>query len=319
MQTILGAGGAIGIEMANILTDYTDKVRLVSRHPRQTDPAQEVFAADLLEAGQVRMAVEGAEVVYLLAGLPYRARIWTSQWPRIMDNVIAACAATGGKLVFFDNVYMYDRDKLHDMHEGTPVRPTSRKGMVRAQIAERLMDAHEAGEVRALIARCADFYGPGMQQNSILTQTVFNRLAAGKPAQWLLSDRYAHSFTFTPDAARGTALLGNADDAFGQVWHLPTAASPPTGAGWIEAIAAILGSEPACRVMGKTMLKLAGLLSPTLREVGEMAYQYDRDYVFRSEKFNHRFDFRPTTYADGISLVVKADYSQGGHGTPTSA
>ncbi|MCB0684622.1 MAG: hypothetical protein KDC32_27455, partial [Saprospiraceae bacterium] len=31
MQTILGAGGAIGIELAKALPQYTDRIRLVSR------------------------------------------------------------------------------------------------------------------------------------------------------------------------------------------------------------------------------------------------------------------------------------------------
>lgn len=33
MQTILGAGGAIGIELAKDLRNYTDIIRLVSRKP----------------------------------------------------------------------------------------------------------------------------------------------------------------------------------------------------------------------------------------------------------------------------------------------
>jgi len=33
MQTILGAGGAIGVELAKALPKYTSKIRLVSRNP----------------------------------------------------------------------------------------------------------------------------------------------------------------------------------------------------------------------------------------------------------------------------------------------
>jgi hypothetical protein len=33
MQTILGSGGAIDIELAKALTSYTTRIRLVSRHP----------------------------------------------------------------------------------------------------------------------------------------------------------------------------------------------------------------------------------------------------------------------------------------------
>ena len=228
-----------------------------------------------------------------------------------MDNVIAACRAHDCKLVFFDNMYMYDRDQLAAMDENTPVRPTSRKGAVRAAIAETLLDAARQGDIEALIARCADYYGPGRQANSVLTLTVFERLANGKPAQWLMSLDHRHSFTFTPDASRGTAMLGNTPDAYGGVWHLPTAPSPPTGREWIEKIAAALDVPPKSQVAGDFMMRLIGLVSPTLREVREMAYQYDRDYEFLSDKFNRRFDFTPTPYDVGIQAVIDTDYRPG--------
>jgi nucleoside-diphosphate-sugar epimerase len=308
MQTILGAGGAIGLELAGILPDFTDRVRLVSRQPAATHPNCEAYPANLLDAAAVEGAVKDSEVVYLLAGLPYRARVWEAHWPVIMDNVIAACRASGSKLVFFDNIYMYDRAHLSPMDEDTPVRPSSRKGAVRAAIADALLSAVRRGDLAGLIARCADFYGPGRLSTSVLTHTVFERLAAGKPAQWLLSAEHIHSFTYTPDAARGTALLGNSADVWGEVWHLPTASAPPTGRGWIEAIAAELGVAPRLQVMPATLLNLLGLVVPTLRELKEMAYQYDRDYDFRSEKFERRFGFVPTPYAQGIAGIVEADY-----------
>lgn len=308
MQTILGGGGTIGLDLARILPDYTDRVRIVGRTPSKVVPSNEVFTADLLNPDQVKDAVAGSDVAYLVAGLPYKARVWEAQWPIVMRNAIDACRANGSKLVFFDNIYMYDRDHLSPMDENTPVRPTSRKGTVRARIADMLMGSVQKGEIDALIARCADFYGPGRQKNSVITQTVFERLASGKSAQWLLSLDHVHSFTYTPDASLATAMLGNTSEAYGDIWHLPTATEPPTGREWIEMIAAELDVRPGMQVASNVMMSIVGLLVPTLREVKEMAYQYDRDYDFRSDKFNHRFDFTPTPYAQGIKAVVEADY-----------
>jgi nucleoside-diphosphate-sugar epimerase len=172
------------------------------------------------------------------------------------------------------------------------------------------MEAAARGELQALIARCADFYGPGRQANSVLTQTVFERFATGKSAQWLLSADYRHSFTFTPDASRGTAMLGNTADAYGEVWHLPTAGDPPTGREWVEAIAEEFGVSPRLRVARSWMLALAAGFSPPMREIREMGYQYDRDYDFTSDKFNARFGFTPTSYGDGIRQIVASDYGQ---------
>lgn len=308
MQTILGAGGVIGTELARILPEFTDRVRLVGRNPKAVEAENEVFPADLLDGDAVRRAVGKSEVVYLVAGLPYKARVWAEQWPKIMQNVIGACSRAESRLVFFDNVYMYDRDFMQAMDENTPVRPCSRKGEVRARIADMLMQAIGTGEVAGLIARSADFYGPGRQQSSMLTQLVCERLAAGKRAQWLLSADYRHSFTHTSDAARGTAMLGNSEAAYGETWHLPTAPAPPTGNEWVAAVAARMNQAADVRIVSKSMLALAGLVVPLLRELKEMAYQYDRDYVFLSDKFEQRFDFRPTPYEQATRAMVEADY-----------
>ncbi len=308
MQTILGSGGTIGLELARILPEYTNNVRLVSRNPKRAISSNELFHADLLKQGEVIRAVEGSDVVYLLVGLPYKIKVWREQWPAVMCNTIEACKTHGSKLVFFDNIYMYDRDYLSRMDENTPIRPTSKKGVVRAGVAKMLTDAVEEGEVEALIARSADFYGPGRQKNSVLAQMVFNRLAAGKSAQWINSIEHKHSFTYTPDASRGTALLGNTDDAYGEVWHLPTASDPMTGMQWIEAIAREFTVEPKVQVVTNFLMTMMGLFVPALKEVKEMNYQYDREYEFLSDKFNKRFDFEPTGYLEGIKAVVEADF-----------
>jgi len=76
-----------------------------------------------------------------------------------MVNTIEACKRTRAKLIFFDNVYMYGEVHV-PMTEQTPYAPCSKKGAVRAEIATALMDEIKAGNLTAMIARSADFYGP---------------------------------------------------------------------------------------------------------------------------------------------------------------
>ncbi|MEN8191838.1 MAG: NAD-dependent epimerase/dehydratase family protein, partial [Bacteroidota bacterium] len=237
MQTILGAGGAIGAEVAKALTEYTDKIRLVSRNPQKVNTSDELFKADLTNYEETLKAVEGSDVVYLTAGLPYKLKVWQEQWPVVMQNTINACKQHNVKLVFFDNIYMYDQNYLNPSTEQSPINPSSEKGKVRKQISEMMLREVERGELIGLIARCADYYGPNIKNTSMLTETVFQNLNNRKKANWLGSDKYKHSFTFTPDAGKATALLGNTIDAYGEVWHLPTASNPFTGKEWIENIA----------------------------------------------------------------------------------
>jgi len=310
MQTILGAGGAIGTELAKALTVYTKDIRLVSRNPKKVNETDTLFAGDLTKDIEVKNAVKGSEVVYLTAGLPYNTKFWQSTWPVIMRNVINACIENKSRLVFFDNIYMYDGKDLSPITETTAINPPSRKGKVRAEIVKMIWDAVQNQGLVALIARAADFYGPSVKNVSVLTETVIKPLSEGKTANWLVGDQFKHSYTYTIDAGKATALLGNSLDAFGETWHLPTAKDPWTGKEWIEVIAGELGVKPRYRTVSKTMVKLIGIFVPVMRESHEMLYQYDKDYVFNSDKFESRFSFKPTPYIAGIKEIVSVDYKK---------
>jgi len=308
MQTILGSGGAIGIELAKALQKYTSEIRLVSRNPEKVNPTDQLMAADLLNTEDVRKAVQGSSVVYVTVGFPYNLKVWKTSWPKFMKDVIAACKEFQAKLVFFDNIYMYDPNFLNGMTEETPINPSSEKGKIRAEIAQLILDEIKAGTLTALIARSADFYGPGIKNSSMLNETVVKPLNSGKKANLLSSSGFKHSFTYTPDAGRATAILGNTPEAYNQIWHLPTAANPFTGKEWVEAIAGELGVKPGFQVASKMMVRIIGLFVPIMKEIVEMMYQNDRDYIFDSTKFEKRFNYKPTSYTHGIKEMIRLDY-----------
>lgn len=306
MQTILGAGGIIGQELAKSLPPYSKEIRLVSRNPKKINETDQTLAADLTDAASVMKAVEGSEIVYLTAGLPYNAKVWKNRWPKVVENVIAACKAHGSKLVFFDNMYMYDPSHVPHMTEETPIKPSSKKGQVRAQLVSMIMDEVEKGKLTALIARSADFYGPN-NNNSVLIETVYKNLKNGKAANWFCSPNFKHSFTYTPDAGKATALLGNTPDAFNQVWHVPTDSNIRTGREWVRLFAQELDVQPRMQVLPKFMVRVLGIFLPILRESYEMLYQWDRDYFFDSSKFEKRFNTSPTSYEEGVKKIVLQD------------
>ena len=304
MQAILGSGGAIGIDLAKELKKYSDKIRLVSRNPKKVNEDDELFSGNLTDYTLVENALKGVEVAYLTVGLQYRTKVWQKEWPLIIRNVISACKKHKTKLVFFDNVYMYNPKKISPMTEETEVLPSSEKGKVRAEIARIILDEIKTGKLHALIARSADFYGPGIK-NSVFNETVVKNLIAGKKANCFCSVIFKHSFTYRPVAAKATALLGNTGDAYGQVWHLPTA-PPLTGKEWIEIVSKELGVKPGIQVAPKFVIKIAGLVNPLMKEFVEMIYQYDRDYDFDSSKFETVFGISPTPVKEAVKQTVAA-------------
>lgn len=303
MHTILGANGVIAQELSRALASFSPDIRQVSRHPRKVNSTDEVVVADLLDGLATAKAVSGSDVVYLVAGLRYDAAVWEEQWPRVMHNVIAACQQQSVRLVFFDNVYAYGRVE-GVMTEETPFNPISRKGEVRARIASRLLDEMGRGNLQAMIVRAADFYGPGAVQ-SFPQVTVFERLRARKPPQWIGSPDTVHTFTFTPDAGRAVAVLGNSPEAFGQTWHLPTTNEAFTGADFVR-LACDLAEQPyRLQVAPRWMLKIMGMFVPVLRENEEMMYQFDYDYRFDSSKIEAAFGLQATPYRQGIAESLK--------------
>jgi nucleoside-diphosphate-sugar epimerase len=264
--------------------------------------AAQVHPADLSNKEQTIAAVKGSTVVFLLAGLKYDHKVWAENWPRIMSNAIEACKRAGAKLVFFDNVYMYGRVNGM-MTEETPFHPSSKKGEIRARIATALMNEWKSGTLTAMIARCADFYGPATP-NSVPSVLVFEPLSKGEKASWLVNDTIPHSFTYTPDASQSLIMLAERDTAWNQTWHLPTMSNPLTGHQFIASAAKELGVTPRYRVLNKLMLRVAGWFNSTIGESYEMLYQSDSPYIFDSSKFAKAFGFSGTPYADGIRATA---------------
>jgi nucleoside-diphosphate-sugar epimerase len=304
MQTILGAGGAIGTELAKALKTYTDNIRIVSRHPKKINGAEELFSANLTDTAQVDKAIAGSDIVYLTIGFEYKLKVWQKNWPTLMNTVIESCKKHNAKLVFFDNVYMYDKSEIPHMTENSRIDPPSKKGKIRAAITQMILAEVEKGTLTAVVARSADFYGPNASNN--ITQMIIANFKKGKKADWIASADKIHNFTYTPDAGKATALLGNTADAYNQVWHLPTSHEKMTGKQWIEAIAKEMNVQPKYQVLPVWMMSILGIFMPQIKEISDIAYQSDRDYFFDSSKFEKRFGVSPTPVAMGIGETVKS-------------
>jgi nucleoside-diphosphate-sugar epimerase len=192
---------------------------------------------------------------------------------------------TGARLIHFDNVYMYGLVN-GAMKEDTPYNPSSIKGEIRAQISTKLMDEAKAGNIKASIARAADFYGTD-SGNSFFDMMVLANYAKKQRAQWIGDPQALHN----------------------QIWHMPTAPAMP-GKQLIELAAKIYGVEPKYFAVNKFMLWAYGLFNKTVMGTVEMYYQYNHDYIFDSSKFEKAFNFKPTGYEEGIKLMSETLYKK---------
>jgi len=307
MQTILGAGGGAGTEITRGLSSYTKEIRVVSRNPKKVNDSDQLMKANLTDPQQLDEAVKGSDVVYVTIAFEYKLKVWQELWPKFMKNLIDVCSKYEAKIVFVDNVYMYDPKYLSNMTEETPINPISEKGKVRAEVVRILMDAAEKNKVEAIIARAPDFYGPGVT-GSMLYQSVYLNLFKNKNPQWLGKLDVIHSFIYSKDIGKAVALLGNTPEAFNQVWHLPTTDQKLTSREWVELMMNAMNRQKKIQTMSDWMISLVGLFVPILKELKDVSYQLDRDYFFNSSKFNKRFSYTPTLPEAGIRETVNLSY-----------
>jgi nucleoside-diphosphate-sugar epimerase len=291
LHVVLGAAGGTGAAVVRELVGQGRSVRAVTRrgHTAVGDGAQppasyQDAAADVTDPAQLRLVLEGASVVYHCAQPRYTQ--WSQEFRTMNRGVIDATAEAGARLVFADNLYMYPPGSS-PMTEATPPTATTKKGRLRAALAEELLAAHRDGKVRVAIGRSSDYFGPG-GVNSAFGERFLKAVVAGKKTQWFADLDQPHTMSYLPDMARALVVLGTQPDADGGVWHLP-AAEPRTGRQIIEAAGRAAGTSPLPTVLGMGTIRFAGLFVPVLREFPELWYQWGQPFVLDSSRFQEAF------------------------------
>jgi hypothetical protein len=66
-----------------------------------------------------------------------------------------------------------------------------------------------------------------------------------------------------------------------------------------------MGVKPQVRAVPLWVMGVMGLFMPLMKELYEMGYQYDRDYVFKSTKFEKRFNIKPTPAEEAVKAVIQ--------------
>jgi nucleoside-diphosphate-sugar epimerase len=301
LHVVFGAG-PLGLALLRALEVRKLRTRLVTRGGKRAIGSAtpfEWFEADATDARSAQRACAGAAVVYHCAGAPYHR--WAQLLPKMMDGIAGATRVAEAKLIYADNLYLYGK-VTGPMREDLPSNPNSRKGQVRAQLADRLLEAHSKGALRAAIARGSDFFGP----NVLLSHAgnrLFPQALAGKTTDVLGDPDRLHSFTFIDDFAAALVVLGEREEALGRAWHVPTAQAI-TQRAFIERVYRLAGTEPRLRAVPRAVISLLALVDPTLREVKEMLYQLEEDFVIDSTAFTRTFGLAPTTLDDAIRSTL---------------
>jgi nucleoside-diphosphate-sugar epimerase len=301
LHVIFGTG-ALGMAIARQLVADGKQVRMVNRSDRGNLPlGVELIIGNAADRNFTQDVCKGAQVVYHCANPKYHFKTWLKEFPPLQEGILAGAISAGAKLIYGDNLYGYGSVKT-PMPENLPYAATTNKGKMRADLAETLMLAHRAGKVRVAIARASDFYGEGVL-NSTFGDRVFIPAIQGKTAESIGNLDMPHTYTYIKDFAKAMIILGEREEALGQIWHVPNAPTISTRE-MLNILFEELQLPAKMDGMGKLMMQLGGFFIPEAAESVEMMYQFEHPFVVDSSKFIKAFGDISTSHRQAISNTI---------------
>jgi len=302
LHVVFGTG-PLGRSVVNELVRRGETVRVVSRSGQMAEAPQgvELVAGDLYNPAVVRELTQGAAVAYQCAQPHYHE--WPQKFPPLQAAIIEGLSGSGVKLVIGENTYMYGDIGGRPLTEDLPYAAQTRKGRVRAAMAEAALAAHQAGKVPVVLGRGSDFFG-AWALGSSHGERVFYPALAGKSASFGGKLDLPHTATYIEDFGKALVILGEREEALGQAWHVPNDRAQITQRQFAELVFAETGHPVKASGMGKTMLRLGGLFIPEARESVEMMYEFEQPFVVDSSRFERTFGVKATPIADAIKATA---------------
>jgi nucleoside-diphosphate-sugar epimerase len=305
---LFGAAGAAGRSIAAALSAAGRRYRAIgrARQPLEAafgnDPYAQIATWNPDDPASIVAAAAGLQSAVYLVGVPYHR---FALHPPLMRDTLAGLTVAGvERLILIGTVYPYGRARSNPVTETHPREPHTFKGRMRLEQENLVLDAHGRNGLATLVLRLPDFYGPGVERS--LLHGVFEGAARGSRAQLLGPIDTPHEFVFMPDVGPVVAALTQSPQAYGRVLHL-------AGAGTItqrdiaRRAYALAGHRPKWIVAGKTMLRVAGLFDPVMRELVEMHYLLSEPLMLDDSALQALIGpVKKTPYEDGIRLSLDA-------------
>ncbi|WIB00863.1 NAD-dependent epimerase/dehydratase family protein [Curtobacterium sp. MCBA15_012] len=292
-HVVVGAG-PVGRHVAAHLAGRGDEVVVVTRSGRDSGVAGvRHVALDASDAAALTRVTEGAAALYNCAN-PGDYTQWERVWPPLATALLETAERTGAVYGITGNLYPYG-PVTGPMRADLPDAATDHKGVLRARMWADARAAHEAGRLRAVEVRGADYVGPGVGANGHVTRVLPGALR-GRAATVIGRTDQPHSYTDVGDVARTLVAATDDPTAHGRTWIVPTNA-PRTQE---QALTDVLRSvgKPAVRVRSLPIgvFRALGTVVPFMREVAQLGYQWTGPYVVDDRATRAHLGLEPTPW-----------------------
>lgn len=306
---ILGAAGAVGKAVAETLHSRGLPFRVVGRNRARLEaafgkyPGAEVVDADLSTVEGVRKATRGVDLAFYTVGVSYMD---FALLPPMMRAAVEGASAEGVKrMVLATNLYSYGRPRTTPLREDHPREPHTKKGQLRKQQEDLLLEAHAQGKLQAAVVRFPDFFGADAEYSFAIRWG--QAAVAGKAADLLGNPDLPHEFIYIPDSGPVLVDLGLRDDVWGESY---CCGGPGTLSQrqFVTKLFELASRKSKVRVAGPGLVKMMGLFNPFMRELHEMMYQWqETPMVVDDSKLRAKLGtVKKTSYDDGIRQMYEA-------------
>jgi len=311
LQVVFG-NGPVGSSAARFLLEKGLQVRVVSRSgrrpaglfddlPASQERRLEFRAADALDPQAVLALSGGASYIYHSVNALYQD--WWKVLPRVQQNMLSAARQERAVLAVTENLYMYARG-VSVIDETTPEIPPTRKGLLRKELHDRLVEAGNADDVAWTSVRASDYYGPGATMQSVFgTELFLDPLFNGKRPRVVGNPDQPHSYTYVGDYARALVTAALDPRAHRRAWIVPNDRTL-TARQAAEIFFKAAGRRARLSAIPRSLITAMGLFNPLLRELTEMLYQKEEPYVVDGSRFASEFAFEPTPIEEGVRRTL---------------
>jgi len=273
---VLGATGSVGREVVRALLARGWRVRALHRSPETAASCfsglpVEWLQGDASKAANVIQAARDASIIFHGVNPPGYQN-WRKLGIPMLSNSIAAAKSVDARLIFPGNLYNFGYDAGPVVYEHSQQGPITVKGAVRVEM-ERMLEAAAGDNVRSLVLRAGDFFGPHARSSWLSGAMVKSRRPV-KSVTYPGDPQIGHAWAYIPDLAETVAQLAELEATlpdfdvlnFGGHWVDP-------GVEMARAVCQAVGnSSLSIRPLPWALLRFAAPFSGFFREIIEIQY-----------------------------------------------
>ena len=297
-HVVLGSG-AVGRAVVAALGSRGIDATVVTRSGTPVDGAR-AEACDVHDTDRLATLCAGAGALYQACQPEYHR--WPEEFPAMQSSIMEAAARSGAVLVAVENLYGYghvDRPMVETM----PLNATTRKGRARAQLWRDLEAANASGRLKATAGRASDFFGPHAGASQVGERFFLPLIKGGKAEVYGRPDAL-HTYTYVVDFGEALVRLALDERSLGKPWHVPNAPTVTNGE-FLARAARTAGSEPRSVRRTAMQLRMAGLFIKPAREVIEMLYEFEEDFVVDHSAYAAVFGDHATPLDEALAATVE--------------